>query len=238
MNVYFPGFRRAFVIGCAEFIGSNLADRLLAAGIKVVGYDDLSTGMVEVLATAQRNSRFTFVRGDVLDERMLRRAMAGADVVFHFAANAEFGSGSNICARTSIRIRSRRSTCLRRCGRWCEGHLFSLRPARSTATPTLSRPRRTHPSGSDLLYGASKLAGEGLIERLLRRLRHASLDLSALFPSSASATPTATCSISTSSCFPPGAARVLVDGHQRKSSLYVQDCIDPKFHAVIHSRDK
>jgi NAD dependent epimerase/dehydratase family len=111
MNVDFPGFRRAFVNCCAGFIGSNVADRLLAAGVKVVGYDDLSTGMLEFLATAQRNPGFKFVRGDVLDEPALRQAMAGADVVFHSRPMPTFASGSNIRARTSIRTRSRRSTC-------------------------------------------------------------------------------------------------------------------------------
>lgn len=93
MSVNFPNFRHAFVTGCAGFIGSNLADRLLAAGVKVVGYDDLSTRMVEFLTTAQGNPAFTFVRGDVLDERALQQAMAGADVVFHLAANADVRFG-------------------------------------------------------------------------------------------------------------------------------------------------
>jgi len=36
--------KKAFVTGCAGFIGSNLVDRLLADGIAVVGWDNLSTG--------------------------------------------------------------------------------------------------------------------------------------------------------------------------------------------------
>jgi len=82
-----------FVTGAAGFIGSNLVDRLLADGEAVVGYDNLSTGMTEFLASANQQSNFGFVQGDLLDTRSLTAAMRGAHRVVHLAANADVRFG-------------------------------------------------------------------------------------------------------------------------------------------------
>jgi UDP-glucose 4-epimerase len=50
------------VTGAAGFVGSNLVDRLLSDGEVVVGYDNLSTGMREFIASASLHPHFTFVR--------------------------------------------------------------------------------------------------------------------------------------------------------------------------------
>lgn len=76
-----------FVTGAAGFIGSNLAAHLLALGGRVVGYDNLSTGRranVERLEAAGR--KFTFIEGDVRDAGAVEKAMAGASVAVHLAA--------------------------------------------------------------------------------------------------------------------------------------------------------
>ena len=83
-----------FVTGSAGFIGSHLVDRLLQDGHAVVGYDNFSTGQPEFLTEALRSPRFTLVRGDTLDQAALTRAMQGADVVFHLAANADVRYGT------------------------------------------------------------------------------------------------------------------------------------------------
>ena len=85
--------RRALVTGGAGFIGSNLADRLLAGRREVVVYDNFSTGQrrfVEALAAAPGG---TLVEGDVLDGERLAEAMRGCDIVFHLAANADVRYG-------------------------------------------------------------------------------------------------------------------------------------------------
>jgi UDP-glucose 4-epimerase len=86
-------FKTAFVTGAAGFIGSNLVDRLLAAGVQVVGIDNMSTGMPEFLIEARRHAGFTFVNGDLLDAALVTERMSGADIVFHFAANADIRFG-------------------------------------------------------------------------------------------------------------------------------------------------
>src|SRR5579871_4173251 len=87
------GHTKAFVTGAAGFIGSNLVDRLLAAGVSVVGYDNLSTGRREFIAEALQHKEFKLVEGDVLDTASLTSAMAGCDMVFHLAANADVRFG-------------------------------------------------------------------------------------------------------------------------------------------------
>ncbi|MFM1749443.1 MAG: hypothetical protein RLZZ188_3109, partial [Verrucomicrobiota bacterium] len=85
--------QHAFVTGAAGFIGSNLVDRLLADGVRVTGWDNLSTGQPRFLEGAQRHPNFRLVRGDNLDLPALTAAMKGADFVFHLAANADIRDG-------------------------------------------------------------------------------------------------------------------------------------------------
>jgi UDP-glucose 4-epimerase len=84
-----------FITGGAGFIGSNLADRLLADGHEITAYDNLSTGQVRFLENARKIPRFQLVEGDLLDEGALNRAVAGHDAVFHFAANADVRFGTD-----------------------------------------------------------------------------------------------------------------------------------------------
>ena len=72
------------VTGGAGFIGSHLVDRLLALGQRVRVVDNLSTGKLENLAAVLDD--IEFVRADLRDEAVCRRAVRGADVVFHVAA--------------------------------------------------------------------------------------------------------------------------------------------------------
>src|SRR5262245_42175633 len=87
------GHARAVVTGAAGFIGSNLVDRLLAAGFSVPGYDKFTTGLRQFIEGALRHPEFKLIEGDVLDTPRLASAMAGADIVFHLAANADVRFG-------------------------------------------------------------------------------------------------------------------------------------------------
>src|SRR6185436_13392988 len=81
------------VTGAAGFVGSNLVDRLLADGHEVTGFDNFSTGLRPFLESALGNARFRLVEGDLLDGAAIKPAMAGADIVFHLAANADVRFG-------------------------------------------------------------------------------------------------------------------------------------------------
>jgi UDP-glucose 4-epimerase len=77
---------RALITGGAGFIGSHLAEALLAAGGDVVVLDDLSTGRVENLQAVQGHPRFTLTVGSVRDEALLQKLVDATDVVYHLAA--------------------------------------------------------------------------------------------------------------------------------------------------------
>ncbi|MEW2706308.1 NAD-dependent epimerase/dehydratase family protein [Streptomyces koyangensis] len=74
------------ITGGAGFIGSHLADSLLAAGHGVVALDNLATGSEANLADARRHPGFRLVRGSVLDPLVLDEVTAGCDAVVHLAA--------------------------------------------------------------------------------------------------------------------------------------------------------
>ncbi len=79
---------RALVTGGAGFIGSHVVDRLLEEGYEVTAVDNLSEGHLENVAHLKKDKRFGFVKMDLRDARATGRVVAGADVVFHLAAQA------------------------------------------------------------------------------------------------------------------------------------------------------
>jgi nucleoside-diphosphate-sugar epimerase len=78
--------RRVLVTGGAGFIGSHLVSRLLGKGYCVVVLDNLSSGKMENLAGVVDEPSFEFVRGDIRDREVVRKALVGVDAVAHLAA--------------------------------------------------------------------------------------------------------------------------------------------------------
>jgi len=77
---------KALITGGAGFIGSHLADRLLADGHQVVVLDDLSTGRYENIQHLLGRPDFEFVLGSILNADLLDDCVARCDTVFHLAA--------------------------------------------------------------------------------------------------------------------------------------------------------
>jgi UDP-glucose 4-epimerase len=227
---------KAFVTGGAGFIGSNLVDRLLARGDEVVAYDNLSTGRREFLRDALGNPRFALVEGDVLDGATLAAAMRGVDFVFHLAANADVRFGTdhpqkdldqNTIATFRV-LEAMRANSVKRIAFSSTGSIYG----EPTVFPT---PEDAPFPVQTSLYGASKLACEGLISAygegfgvsgwifrfvsiLGERYTHGHVyDFYKRLRND------------------PTALHVLGNGKQRKSYLYVQDCIDAIFTAIDRS---
>jgi UDP-glucose 4-epimerase len=216
-----------FVTGGAGFIGSNLVDRLLQLGHEVVAYDNLSTGDRRFLQTAEQSPRFRLVTGDTLDAQALGAAMRGAEVVFHLAANADVRFGTehprrdleqNTIATFNV-LEAMRANGIRRIAFSSTGSVYG-EPEVFPTPETAPFPVQTS------LYAASKLAGEGLLAAysagfgfqvyifrfvsiLGERYSHGHVfDFYKQLLAH------------------PDALRVLGDGRQRKSYLYIQDCLD------------
>jgi len=77
---------RILITGGAGFIGSHLAQRLLADGYRVTVIDDLSTGRNDNIAHLLANPSFRFVVGSILDETLMAPLVADCDMVYHLAA--------------------------------------------------------------------------------------------------------------------------------------------------------
>ena len=226
--------QKAFVTGAAGFIGSNLCDRLLQDDWEVVGWDNFSTGQVEFIEAAKPNPRFRLVTGDSLDLKHLTKTMPGCDTVFHLAANADVQFGlehpqkdleQNTVATFNV-LEAMRSNGIKKIAFSSTGSVYG----EAAVIPT---PEDAPFPIQTSLYAASKVAGESMIQAycegfgfegyifrfvsiLGERYTHGHVfdfyqqlmtDLSRL--------------------------RVLGDGNQRKSYLYVQDCLSAILHVMF-----
>jgi UDP-glucose 4-epimerase len=225
--------QNVFVTGAAGFIGSNLVDRLLAAGLAVTGWDNLSTGQERFLAGAAANPRFTLKRGDNLDLPALTAAMAGCDFVFHLAANADVRFGTehprkdleqNTTATFHV-LEAMRANGIRRLAFSSTGSVYG--EAAVIPTPEdAAFPIQTS------LYGASKLAGEGLIAAYCEGFNFEGYVFRFVSILGERYTHGHVFDFYRQLAEHPDRLRVLGDGTQRKSYLYVQDCVDAMLHVI------
>jgi len=218
---------RIFVTGGAGFIGSNLVDRLLDLGHDVTAYDNFSTGRISFLEAARRSSRFTLVEGDTLEAERLAVAMRGAEVIVHLAANADVRFGTqhprrdleqNTIATFNV-LEAMRTNGVRRIAFASTGSVYG----EPTVFPT---PEDAPFPVQTSLYGASKLAGEGLIQAYCEGYGFQGLIFRFVSILGERYSHGHVIDFYRSLRANPTELRVLGDGRQRKSYLYVQDCID------------
>jgi UDP-glucose 4-epimerase len=77
---------KALITGGAGFVGSHLAEALLARGDEVFVLDDLSTGSIENIEPLKRERSFHYTIDSVTNERVCAEMIDRVDVVFHLAA--------------------------------------------------------------------------------------------------------------------------------------------------------
>ena len=223
-----------FVTGAAGFIGSNLCDRLLQLGHQVTGFDNFSTGQDRFLEISTKYPNFSIVKGDLYDDcEALTAAMSGADFVFHLAANADVRFGTSHPRRdleqntivTWNVLEAMRANGIKSIG-------FS-------STGSVYGEPHVHPTPEDgpfpvqtSLYGASKLASEALLQAyaegfgcqayifrfvsiLGERYSHGHVfDFYRQLLAN------------------PDRLHILGNGKQRKSYLYVEDCVNAILTAI------
>lgn len=216
-----------FVTGAAGFIGSHITDHLLERGHAVVGFDNFSTGLRPFLGKALTHPRFRLVEADLLDEGAVRAAMAGCETVIHFAANADIRGGlsnprkdleQNTIATFHV-LEAMRANGI--------GHILFASSAAALGEPSVfPTPESCALPEQTSLYGASKMACEGLISSYCHGYGfegYAYRFVSILGPR-----------------YPhghvfdfiwklrrdPTVLDILGDGNQRKSYLHIDDCVD------------
>jgi UDP-glucose 4-epimerase len=226
---------KVLVTGAAGFIGSNVVDRLLSIGHEVVGFDNFSTGRDEFLSGAMGSSQFRLVRGDLLDLDRLKSEMAGVDLVLHLAANADVRFGTdhprrdleqNTIATWNV-LEAMRANGTKRIG-------FS-------STGSVYGEPKVHPTPEDApfpvqtsLYGASKLAAEGLLQAYAEGFGFQVYIFRFVSILGERYTHGHVFDFLKQLRQHPDHLHILGNGLQRKSYLYVQDCVD----AILTILDK
>ena len=231
---------KAFVTGAAGFIASNLVDRLLADGHTVVGYDNFSTGLDEFVEQAKQHKNFTLVKGDLLDTETLTQAMeGGVDIVFHLAANADVRFGTdhpgrdleqNTIATFNV-LEAMRKNEIRRIAFSSTGSVYG----ESKVIPT---PEDAPFPIQTSLYGASKVAGENMIQAYCEGFGFQACIFRFVSILGERYTHGHVFDFYKQLKEHPEFLDVLGNGKQRKSYLYIQDCIDAILFAVEKSKDK
>jgi len=232
-------FEKVMVTGAAGFIGSHLADCLLEKGCSVTGFDNLSTGFTENLDKAGRSSNFRIVEGDVLDLPALTKAMTGCDFVFHLAANADVRFGTehprkdleqNTIATFNV-LEAMRANGIRRIAFPSTGSIYG-EPDVFPTPEDAPFPVQTS------LYGASKLAGEGLIQAYCEGFGFTGWIFRFVSILGERYSHGHVFDFYKSLLADPRRLRVLGNGRQRKSYLYVQDCINAMLIAIGKPKGK
>lgn len=230
---------RFFITGGAGFIGSNLVDRLLENGHYVVAYDNFSTGMESFLEQAKRSQHFKLICGDLLDLGRLAQAMLGCDFIFHLAANADVRFGTehprkdieqNIVATFNV-LEAMRQNGIKRIAFSSTGSIYG-EPNVFPTPEDAPFPIQTS------LYGASKLAGESLIQAYCEGFDFQGYIFRFVSILGERYTHGHVFDFYKRLCKNPSELHVLGNGRQQKSYLYIQDCIDAMLLAVEKGQDK
>jgi UDP-glucose 4-epimerase len=215
------------VTGGAGFIGSNLVDRLLDAGHRVVVIDNFSTGSRAFLRDALASNQFQLLELNLArDHEDLTQALVGADFVFHLSANADVRYGwvnprqdleQNVIVTDNLLNAMHRSGVSALC---------------FASTASVYGDQRLIPIPEDApfpvqtsLYGASKLAAEGLIEAYVEAGKLSATIFRLVSIVGPRYTHGHVVDFVRQLRADPSQLRILGDGTQRKSYLHVDDCV-------------
>jgi len=230
---------RALVTGGAGFIGSHLVDKLLADGNYVIVYNKLSSGSIERVSHNFGNPRFRLIGSDLLDLENVKKAVRGCDIVFHMASNPDISKGMT---QTDLDLKLGLLTLY--------NVLESMRlvgvkkiffPSGSGVYGDVSTTPTDECFGPLLpvsLYGASKLACEGLISAFCHMF-----DMQAWIARLANIVGTrqthgVVLDFIRKLRQNPNELEILGDGTQSKSYVHISDCLKAIMFIITRSKDR
>ena len=230
---------KVIVTGAAGFIGSTLVDRLLAEKSDVIGIDNFSTGQRKFLQQALAHPNFRLLEIDLLDLEGLKHAFAGGESVFHLAANADVRFGTdhprkdleqNTIATYNV-LEAMRANGIKKIAFSSTGSVYG-------ESPVVPTPEDGPFPVQTSLYGASKAAGEGLISAYCEGFGFQACIFRFVSILGEWYTHGHVFDFYQKLKADPTRLPVLGNGKQRKSYLYVQDCIDAILLAMDKASDK
>jgi len=226
---------RYFIAGGAGFIGSHLVDSLVSMG-EVTVYDNLSSGKQEFIQHYLKRDGFRFVKADLLDRDSLAGAIKDSDIVFHMAANPEVRTG-----RLDTELDLKQGTIatynvletMRLHG--IKRIVFASSSTVYGETVGQPIPEDYGPLQPISLYGASKLASEGLITAFCHLFGMQAWIFRFANVVGDRATHGVIFDFINKLKQNPEELEILGDGTQKKPYIYVRDCVDGILYGFQHS---
>ena len=232
------GLTRYFITGGAGFIGSHLVDRLISSG-EVTVYDDLSSGKKEFIQRHLGKSKFRFIQADLLDFATLSEAIANHDIAFHLAANPDVKAGS---MNTNLDLQQGTLATYNLLEAMRLNQISKIVFASSSTVYGEAGTKAVSEDYGPLLpislYGASKLACEGLISAFCHLFDMRAWIFRFANVVGARASHGVIFDFINKLKQNPTELEILGDGTQEKPYLYIDDCIDGILFGLEHSQER
>jgi UDP-glucose 4-epimerase len=220
---------RTVVTGGCGFIASHVVDRLASQGHQVTVIDNLSTGYIENIQHHLDGKKVELLRFDLGDIKNVTKALKGVDAVFHLAANADIRRGledtfrdidRNLLVTYNILEAMRKND--------VKKIIFSSTAAVYGEPEVFPTPESYHPCQTSF-YGASKMGCEAFIEAFCEAYGFKSWLYRFVSIVGERHPHGVTYDFVKKLKANPAKLEILGDGSQRKSYLYIGDCIDGFF---------
>jgi UDP-glucose 4-epimerase len=231
--------RKMFITGGAGFIGSNLAERLVHDDYIVTVFDNLLSGKEEFLTGLKACKRFRFIKADLLDLKKLKKEIAGQDTVWHMAANSDIAQGTKYTdidlklgtIATYNVLESMRSNGIKEI-------VFASSSAVYSIPKVMPTPENYGPLFPISLYGASKLASEGLISAFCHNYHMKSWIFRFANIVGDNGTHGVVFDFIHKLRKNQRELEILGNGKQAKPYLYVKECVDGMIYGFNNSKEK
>jgi UDP-glucose 4-epimerase len=224
--------RHVLVTGGGGFIGSHVADALLARGARVTVIDNFSTGLREFVPKG-----VTLVEGDLLDQAKVDTAMHGVDFVFHMAANADIKDNlidPRKCIDQNVVVTQNVLEAMRKAG---------ARDIAFASTGSVYGEASVFPTPEDApfpvqtsIYATSKVASEGLLSSYALGFDFRTWVFRFVSVLGPRYTHGHVYDFWRKLKGDPSKLEVLGNGQQQKSYMHVADCVAAMFTAVDRGR--
>jgi UDP-glucose 4-epimerase len=220
---------KALVTGGAGFIGSHLVDRLIRRGNEVITIDNLSAGKKAFLQRHLEDSRFTFYQVDLLTDS-IDKYFHGVDEVWHLAANPDVRAAlknTRVDLEQNVLVTHRVLEAMRVNG--VKKMVFTSTSTVYGEAEQLPTPEDYGPLFPISLYGASKLACEALISAYCHTFTMRAVIFRLANIIGGRSNHGVVFDFVGKLKNNPSELEILGDGNQRKSFLYVDDCVEAMF---------
>jgi len=228
---------KCLVTGGAGFVGSWIVERLVKEGHEIVVYDNLSTGNEKFMDNFRE--KVEFIKGDLLDSDQINSAMKGVDFVFHMAANADIKDNlkepvkcleQNTIATSNV-LEAMRLNGVKEIAFASTGSVYG-EPDVFPTPEDYNFPIQTS------MYAASKLACEGLLEAYANGYGFKVFIFRFVSLMGERYTHGCVFDFYKKLFENPKELYILGNGKQRKSYLYIHDCLNAMFTAIKKCQDQ